>query len=155
VEWFGTAEDRPIFGGEIPSRSFEDENGAFELRDLNAARLGLRFEAVGFAPQKIEAELKPGSASRDLEVRLRRESRRRGRVLEKLSGRPVPGATVRWLAEKEAPLGRDATGRATTGPDGVFALQGVEPGRGFLVATHEEFLTARSDLLEAGEGEGI
>ncbi len=139
----------PHLGWTGPTRSFESEDGSFEITCLWALPLDLEFGGEGFVPARIEVEaLGEGELRGDFEVRLRRGLSVSGRVVDGESGEPVPRAHVYFSLpdEPERIVAAERTGR-----DGSFTIDGFCPGARLRVR-HLEFADATTGALGmAGE----
>src|SRR5439155_6661083 len=84
----------------------------------------------------------PGLAPLTADIALPSGILAQGRVLDKASGKPIPGVRVSYYAlfpnphlirQEEYPIWPDALSTALSGPDGSFAVT-VRPGPGVLAA---------------------
>jgi carboxypeptidase family protein len=132
-----------------PYGTFEDEAGAFELLDLLPGNHQLQVSAGGRPTVRIEdVEVKAGVVRRDLEIRIARGARVRGRVVEVGTGTPVAEALLRVNV-----------GTSTVDPrsraDGTFDIEGLEAGSLEIEASHDSFVTGRSARIDLREGETV
>jgi carboxypeptidase family protein len=154
--------DLPASTQRISNKSIASEDGSFEHLDVDAGSLVLAFEAEGFVREMLgEIEVRPGEIRRGLEVRLRRAATIRGTVVARDAGTPVYDASIQLFEEDRGPgltlhpsdfLGRR---RCRSEPDGAFELRNLDPGRHRLRVSHDSFVPALSDPIEAKGGETI
>ncbi len=125
-------------------RSFESEDGSFEISDLEGGQYVRAFTAEGFVPERVEPFwVRDSVMSRDVEVRLRSGLAVQGTVVDEDSGTPVAGAGVHHnSADNPWLLGRGEE----TESDGSFAIEGVTRGAR-LVVRHEEYVDVETEPL--------
>jgi RNA polymerase sigma-70 factor, ECF subfamily len=133
-----------------PQRTRADAQGFFALEALPPGEQPLQARAPGFAPLATTVELHPvfpnGGARNELDVRLLRAARVRGRVLDS-SGEPVAEAWVRCQAPE-----RFASTSAWSQGDGDFTLADLGLGTVTLVAEHRRHGRAEHTFeLAAGD----
>ncbi|MCI0587871.1 MAG: carboxypeptidase-like regulatory domain-containing protein [Planctomycetes bacterium] len=141
---------------DYPTRTFESEDGAFELPGLKRAQYTLLFAAPGFVEERVpDVEVKTGEITPGVEVLLRRAASIRGKVVEEGWGAPVPGAEVGWLRGEVEVNGEGPLGKAVSDADGFFMLPGVEPGKVRLGVTAEGLLATKAGPFEVRAGETL
>lgn len=111
------------------SHPFDDPRGAFEIRGMMPGCYYVMAEAHGFHPSSSPVvDVRSGEWTRDLEFTLDPMVFVSGRVVDRETGKPIPGASVRvapgFHGEPSGPLPQ-----AKTGPDGEFLLI-LPPGGG-------------------------
>lgn len=118
-----------------------ESDGSFELTGLLPGDYGV--EAIlgrlrGRAPNRVAVNVAGYVAG--VEIRVRPGLAIRGRVLTESEG-PISGAIVRWEARGGA--GAEAESR----PDGTYALFGMAPGRGRVVAQHDRYASGSEEVI--------
>lgn len=126
-------------GAAVSRHATADRDGRFEIPDLPLDRVTLAVDAPGFAPSRgVEAAL-PLPKGEELTVRLERGATLEGRVSTS-AGEPVSG--VRILVGPAAGVSDD---------DGVYRVDGVQPGPRVVEARHPAYETLRRPVsLDAG-----
>jgi hypothetical protein len=125
------------------TRTFES-TAAFAYEGLQPGTYEVIVEAPGFGVWRAQDIDAPAGAAVALDVALVPGARLFGRVVDLETGLGIEGASV--ISEDDVPaqvipLTLDETtpswqARATTGPDGVFALEGLSAGPWILRASH-------------------
>lgn len=132
---------------------FTDDEGRFSMKDLEAGKWEVSFEADGFASTTLEDVAHPPPAEAgELVVTLERAAAIEGLVLD-TGGRPAPGARVTVeldLAERMASRGEAPT--AFADHEGRFRLE-LDPGEHALVAELEGFAGSAPATFSARSGE--
>jgi protocatechuate 3,4-dioxygenase beta subunit len=141
-------------------------DGSFRLKNLTPAH-NLEIEATrgGYAPaRQAGVTLKPGDAVKNVALQLRKGLEAHGRVLDS-QGNPVAGAEIRAIVREPGPgggvraqmrfmgLDRDRPD-AQTGPDGTFALRGMEEGQYTVSVSRDGFarkVVPSAEIKAAGE----
>jgi len=141
----------------LPTREVTDGEGAFTVEGLGAGQaVELTIQKDGYLPAVVPSVRVP--AEEELRVQMKAAASLAGRVVNEL-GAPVPGATVKATpAASSGPLTRRLLSRGglddatTTGPDGKFRLDTMEPGAVELTVESDCCLPAFRRLqLSAGE----
>jgi protocatechuate 3,4-dioxygenase beta subunit len=133
------------FAGNV-GRGRSGEDGRFTVEDVPPGRLGAMVRADGFlVHEEGGLEVAPGEDRDDLRFVLRPGATIRGRVTD-AAGRPIADASVEVL--EDAGFRRSGFGAATTGSDadGLFELDGVEPGTRSIAADHDGHVRSVRDL---------
>ncbi len=141
-------------GGELAGGR-TDGSGRLRLEHLAAGRVDLAsVRAPGFAHRLGASadsgppELAPGATTK-WHVALVPGARIRGRVLDRASGEPVPGASVRAMGARGfIPA---ATAATVAAEDGSFLLTGVPAGNHMLLAAADGWVAAAPAGREARE----
>jgi len=135
------------------------DDGTFQLDDVPPGTWSVVVEAKGYQRARAgNVVVEEGGSVRDVEVKASLGSALRGRVLDAVSGRPVPNATVTHgpagTGGGSGPLallaGAASDEETSTDADGVFALDGLVPGKVSLTAKHPDYSDATQtvDLKE-------
>ncbi len=129
------------------NRARTDDDGAFQLLDVEPGRVTVAASATGFQEAQLSGlETVAGGELRDVELTLRSGALLRGTVLD-AGGKPVADARV-WVS---ATGDERPTGFARTDGDGRFELSGVSPGRRTVSASDDQGRqVAKSLEVEAG-----
>lgn len=132
---------------------FQGPDGAFELDDVPPGRALLEAEAQGFAPGRLEVEVRAGSPTPAVTLRLPSEGARiRGRVTA--AGAPVAGARVNAVEVGQSggvaggllaldQRQRAPRGQVTTDARGEFVLERLVSGELDVEVTHADHAPAR------------
>lgn len=143
--------------GIFETESYEetDERGMFSLIGIPRGRISLRARADGYAPGRINLDLRNTSESeRGVQIDLHRWTSVAG-VVRDTVGEPVAGADV--FVELDSFLFKRSSERvATTGTDGRFEAN-LEDVNGVvrLKATHEDFTSGTSRAVNVVAGEHV
>jgi len=149
-------EDR---GGKITGpgrhREFEDENGAFEVFDLNPNRWIFEAWADGYAFAKSEPiEIEKGQWREGVVLQLERGAEVRGRVVSALDGSPIGAATVSVRPDNNLPalileqLNPAYLRQARTASDGGFVVTGVGSETMRVDVEHPRYLPSQREGVE-------
>jgi hypothetical protein len=113
-----------------------DASGRFEIGDLPAGPLSVSASAPGHLPSpEVDVTVPEGGAA-EVDLRLGQGGRVAGRVIDRVSGQPIPGARATLEGDGGgAPSLLDAGASALSGADGAFVVAGV-PAR--TVSIHVE-----------------
>ncbi len=142
-------------GGRGGDRSFQSEDGTFELTDVPAGKWTVKASATGYRSADIsgievgEAETKDG-----ILLSLKKGGVLAGRVLDPRKGTGVPNASVSWQASGgDGPGGMVVFARltggntaTTTDADGRFHFDGLPQGKVTVSASHADFLEASKEV---------
>lgn len=131
--------ERPV-GEAIERSSVSKADGRFEIVNVPAGEVSLDVRAQGFLPiEGFEAAVPAPDPERELVLRLRRGARLEGRVTTTAA---MPVAGVRIVTEGNS---------ASTDAEGVYAIEGVAPGRQEVRVFHPHYRRrVRSLLIEEG-----
>lgn len=133
------------------------DDGAFQLDDVPPGTWSVVVEAKGYQSARAgNVVVEEGGTVRDVEVKVSLGSALKGRVLDGVSGRPVPNATVTHATAGRSggPLillaSTASDEETTTDADGAFALDGLVPGKISLTVKHPDYSDATQtvDLKE-------
>ena len=104
-----------------------DASGRFELRDLPPGPVTVTASAPGHLPSPgVEATVPEHPGIAEVELRLGRGGRVTGRVTDRVTGQPLPGARVALEGSGGSePSLLDAGASAVTGADGAFLVSGL------------------------------
>ncbi|HET8732953.1 MAG TPA: carboxypeptidase regulatory-like domain-containing protein, partial [Anaeromyxobacteraceae bacterium] len=107
-----------------------DAGGRFEMKDLAPGPVGLSVSAPGYLPSPlVEATVPEHPGVVEVAVALNPGGRLTGRVVDRVDGRPLPGARIALEGDGgSAPSLLDAGAAAVAGPDGAFAVSGLPAG---------------------------
>lgn len=142
-----------------------DDNGAFELSDLPAARYTLTVSKTGFVTlsygqrRPLQAgtplQLAEGQQLTGIEFRLPRGSVIAGHVYDE-TGEPMPGASVRVMRYQYAQGERQLTpaGNAQTDDQGAFRVWDLNPGEYYVNAVARNFTFGARGAGPASGGRG-
>ncbi len=134
------------------------DEGTFQLDDVPPGTWSVVVEAKGYQSARAgNVVLEEGKTVQDVEVKVSLGSALRGRVLDAVSGRPVPNATVThsMAGTGGGPLallaGAASDEETVTDADGAFALDGLVPGRVSLTVKHPDYSDA-NQTIDVKEG---
>ncbi|MGE5345330.1 MAG: carboxypeptidase regulatory-like domain-containing protein, partial [Acidithiobacillales bacterium] len=133
------------------------DDGTFVLEDVPPGTWSVVVEAKGYQPARAgNVVVEEGGTAKGVEVKVSRGGHLGGRVVDALSGQPVPGATVTSGGTGPAggPLAAiaDEIGdQLTTDADGTFVLDGIAPGKVLITVTHPDYTDAHQ-TVDVGEG---
>ncbi len=104
-----------------------DATGRFEIRDLPPGPVVVSASAPGHLPSaEIEATVPPHPGVAEVELRLDPGGRVSGRVTDRTTGEPLPGARIALEGEGGSPPSLlDPGASALAGADGAFLMTGV------------------------------
>jgi hypothetical protein len=148
-----------------PARSGPD--GAFSLGPFFAGPIEVQAQVAGEmttwgpggGPEQAEVTLTPGEHRSGIELTLSRRTGSINGVLSGPDGQPLPGVVVIAAQERGGRptprffIGRSdiaGGGRAITGGDGAFALEGLAPGTFTLWVTHPDYPELARPAISAG-----
>jgi len=117
-------------GWKLPIRTTTvvDASGHFEVADLPPGSVVLTVSAPGLVPsEEMEVAVAEPPGVSGLEIRLATGGRVSGRVTDRVSGQPLPGARIALEGDGGAPSVLDAGATAVSGRDGSFLLGGLPP----------------------------
>jgi hypothetical protein len=118
-------------GWKLPIRAATvvDASGRFDLADLPPGPVVLVASSPGHRPSdEVEATVPEFPGVVDAEIRLPPGGRVTGRVTDRASGQPLPGARIALEGDGGgAPSVLDAGATAVSGPDGSFEVGGLSP----------------------------
>lgn len=126
-------------------RKFDDAEGRFALERMGAGKWTLLISAAGRPQTKVEVPVEPGKVTEDVRVRLERGATLLGSVVDRVTRRPIGGATV----SLDDGARDSAIEPATTSPGGEFRLEGVPPGAFGVEVTHPDYLARIVSGLDA------
>ena len=154
-------------------RARSDRRGRFELEGVVGDEQSLYVEADGYV---TAGPIQQGASDPSMTVRLGRASTMEGRVVDE-RGMPVEAALVRAFGEGELraatlgtteslgvtsgpvpPISAGASGalayvsQVETGRNGRFRLTNLRPGPYRIVASHDDFARAESEILQLRAG---
>ncbi len=133
------------------------DDGTFLLEDVPPGTWSVVVEAKGYQTARAgNVVVEEGGTAQNVEVKASLGARLTGRVLDALSGQPVPGATVTPGATGPAggplaALAADVSESLTTDADGSFVLEGIAPGKVPLTVTHPDYSDVHQ-TVDAKEG---
>ncbi len=167
-------------------REFSSEAGAFEIRGVPPGRVRVRLRADGYRdPESQTVTLAAGETSEEIQFTLDPGAVARGKVVDAVSGVPVPDAQVTAHKNRDRSggrgffrmnfdrqdmdfLGLSTRNSATTNSEGEFEIEGLAEGDYRFTARHPERAkssvkdvridreTPESDILiEIEQGGGI
>lgn len=122
-----------------PIQVTTNERGVYAARDLEPGAYRVMATARGFEPAAWPGpvNVRPGQTVENVDFRLRPQRTATGaitgRVLDRVTGEPVRGATV--LARS-----RGGAGRGVTDRNGVYVIRGLRPGEYALRARARHYL---------------
>lgn len=126
-------------------RKFDDAEGRFTLERMGAGRWTLLVSAAGRPQTKVEVPVEPGKVTDDVRVRLERGATLLGSVVDRVTRRPIGGATVTL----DDGARESAIEPATTSPGGEFRLEGVPAGAFGVEVAHPDYLARIVSGLDA------
>jgi hypothetical protein len=104
-----------------------DASGRFEIGDLPAGTLSVSASAPGHLPSpEVEVTVPEGGGAAEVELRVGVGGRVAGRVVDRASGRPLPGARATLEGDGASPPSLlDAGASALSDAQGAFLVTGV------------------------------
>jgi protocatechuate 3,4-dioxygenase beta subunit len=128
------------------------DDGSFVLEDVPPGTWSVVVEAKGYQPARAgNVVVEEGGTAKDVEVRASLGGHLSGRVVDALTGQPVPGANV--TSGSAGPAGAAAAAVAgdsgeeqTTDADGTFVLDGIAPGKVLITVTHPDYSDAHQTV---------
>jgi len=116
-------------GWNLPVRTATvvDASGRFEITDLPPGPVVLLVSSPGHTPpEEVEVEVPEHPGAVHVEIRLSQGGRVTGRVTDRSSGQPLPGARIALEGDAGgAPSVLDAGPVAFSGPEGAFLIGGL------------------------------
>ena len=115
------------------TRSRGDDRGRFRINPYAGSHFGMRAvppSGQPYLPAESEFDWTTAAVKKELDLTLPRGVLIRGKVTEQGTGRPVPGAGIRFVATDRP--SRRISGDASAGDDGSFGVA-VPPGGGYLL----------------------
>ena len=144
--------------GESKEEEFDDADGAFVLRDLDAGTWQVQARADGFGPMASVEVVLPAVTEEPLVLTLVPAATAAGTVLDP-DGNPAAGAKVTLQAEMSQRIqrlaGRIEVPEAVSGTDGTFVITGLAAGSCSLVAAREGCAASEPVPVEGRAGEQV
>ena len=133
-------------------RLFENDQGRFIIENVPDGRHSLTATAEGYGPVTIQdILLLDGVQVDELVIRMTQPAGVVGKVVDAVTGHPVPRAPVRGM-EVEPPGFSAPVLLAVTGEDGSFALTMLRAGEAEFLITRRGYATLKQTVsLKAGE----
>ncbi|MEO8430066.1 MAG: carboxypeptidase regulatory-like domain-containing protein [Acidobacteriota bacterium] len=137
------------------NRSFQAEDGSFELPDVPPGKWTVTAAAAGYRNGETSGvEVGEGETKEGIVIGIRKGGSLSGRVLDPASGAGLPNASVSWQAAGDeggrGPLGAMFGGNrgtaTSTDADGRFHFDGLAPGRVTVTAEHADYLEASREV---------
>jgi hypothetical protein len=122
-----------------PTMPFEDEEGAFRLRDVPKGETIYLIAYTDALPQSDTATVVLREESVEVELELPEPRRARGRVIDAVTFEPVPSARIQHLTAGMGGLAGYRGPEMEVEADGSFELDGFHPGRGGFACTAEGY----------------
>lgn len=131
------------------------ETGEFEVGGLEADTYVIHASAEGYIDFDLkEIIVKSGEMTRGVSLKLVPGATIAGKVIDAENGKPVVGAQVEFIDSDEDDDGMRMPGLRVRG-DGKFELRGRKAGRGKIVAFHDKYIEASSDVIELQAGQRV
>lgn len=147
-------------------RDFQTEDGTFALEDVPAGTWTVVLDAKGYQTARVAGlAVEEGGTKDGVEVRATPGVVLTGLVSDARTGRPVANAGVTWEPAGGAPgggggmFGRggpivlDGSDAITTDAEGVFAIEGIAPGRVKVTAKNPDYADG-SEVATVSEAGG-
>lgn len=135
-----------VRGFTFPVNGRTDDGGRFEIDQVPSGRVRITASAQGWRAAELSSlEVAPGETLEGLRLVLESGATVAGRVLDG-DGRPVIGAMVRVEEQSGSLVRFERPSMATTGGDGRYLLEGVEPGLQLLVARDRDGARAAREI---------
>ncbi len=133
-------------GFAFPVNGRTDDSGRFEIDQAPSGQVRITASAQGWRTAELSSlEVPPGGTLDGLRLVLERGATVAGRVLD-ADGQPVIGAMVRFEVQHTGVRYFTQGSMATTGGDGRYVLEGVEPGSRLIVARNQEGARAAREI---------
>jgi hypothetical protein len=143
-------------GWKLPIRSatIVDATGRFEIGGLPPGPVALVASSPGYVTSEaVEATVPEHPGVAEVEIRLAEGGRVAGRVTDRVSGQPVPGARVALESEAgDASTVLDPGAVAVTGADGSFQVGGLPPRTASLLVSADGHHARIVGGIEVREG---
>jgi protocatechuate 3,4-dioxygenase beta subunit len=120
------------------------DDGSFTLTDVMPGRVEITASAEGYVRGSAGIEVAEGQSIDNVEVRLDRGARVRGKVTS-TDGQPLPGAMVSVVEQGMRRPG-GAADRATTDADGMYELSSVPPGDRNIAFSKDGFVSVTKSV---------
>ena len=139
----------------IRAATVVDASGRFQIAELPPGPVVLVVSAPGHAPSgEVEATVPEHPGVAEVEIRLLEGGRVAGRVSDRVSGQPLPGARIVLEGEDGGvPSVLDAGAATVSGPDGSFQLGGLPSRAVSLLASaqgHHARIVGGIEVREGG-----
>lgn len=126
------------------------DDGRFTLENVPPGKWRVQAVAKGYPSTSADVTLDDGGEVEDVELRLARGLRLRGRVLDALTGRPILDATVQATAQGGDPraallsriTGAGAGTQVNSDADGRFVLEGLTSDTYLITGRHPDWTEA-------------
>jgi RNA polymerase sigma factor (sigma-70 family) len=125
--------------GMFTTRYRADDQGRFRINPHAGDYFRMRAiapEGQPYLPGRSNFAWPKAAVKKEIDLTLARGVLIRGKVTEQGTGRPVPGATVQFIAKRRP--GRGISGDVRAGEDGSFRVA-VPPGKGYLMVLAPTF----------------
>jgi hypothetical protein len=134
------------------SKNFQSHTGEFLFPDIAEDHYELRISAPGRAPHfQEDLIVKSGEETSLGSIRLSRGATITGKVRAKDRLEPLAGATVYICAGGARKQLRILTGTSSD-EIGFYRLEGVPPGPNYVLASHPDYASTVSPIIEVEEG---
>lgn len=133
-------------------KTFNSEDGSFELTSLSPGRQTFKAVAAGYQPAEVEAiEIRPGEPTQPVVFSLLKGVKLSGRVVDAITGKGIPSAALRYHLPSETKPAewhfyKRMTAQLTDG-DGNFQLEGLPREKVTIIASAPSYAEARQTLL--------
>lgn len=140
-------------------RTFNSEDGTFELTSLPPGRRSFTAVAPGYQPAEVNVEIRPGEPTQPVVFSLPKGLKLSGRVVDATSGKGIPNAALTYhLASETKPPEWHFYMRTTakrTDREGNFELDGLPENKLTVIASAPSYAETRQTVIPNEENGSV